>query len=197
MLNNILAVCIAAAVVVVIAVILGAVELVRKAVATICRRWATRGFATEKESESVAASTWAMAGDTVTFCLSARVYAIIAPAEENIRVLLEDPRRDLGVGALPAGRFTARSDEYLASGRQRCYCLPAKRDSSADARHVQRLRKADCVPITPRCLTCKAELPAGVAGYCNEVCFLKAGRTKRSPGRTAAHRRRRRGGRKL
>jgi hypothetical protein len=38
MLNDILAVCIAAAVVLVIALILGAVELVRKAVATICRR---------------------------------------------------------------------------------------------------------------------------------------------------------------
>ena len=38
MLNDILAVCIAAAAVVVIAVILGAVELVQRAVATICRR---------------------------------------------------------------------------------------------------------------------------------------------------------------
>jgi len=38
MLNDILAVCLAAAVVVVIATILGAVELVRKAVATICGR---------------------------------------------------------------------------------------------------------------------------------------------------------------
>ena len=38
MLNHILAICVAAAVVVVIATILGAVELVRKAVATICRR---------------------------------------------------------------------------------------------------------------------------------------------------------------
>ena len=38
MLNDILAVCVAAAVVVVIATILGAVELVRKVVATICDR---------------------------------------------------------------------------------------------------------------------------------------------------------------
>ena len=38
MLNDILAVCLAAAVVLVIALILGAVELVRKAVATIRRR---------------------------------------------------------------------------------------------------------------------------------------------------------------
>ena len=38
MLNDILAVCIAAAVVLVIALILGAVELVRKAVAMICGR---------------------------------------------------------------------------------------------------------------------------------------------------------------
>jgi hypothetical protein len=38
MLNEILAVCVAAAVVVVIATILGAVELVRKVVATICGR---------------------------------------------------------------------------------------------------------------------------------------------------------------
>ena len=52
-----------------------------------------------------------MAGDTVTFCLSPKVYETIKPAEEKIRVLLEDPRRDLGVGALPAGSFTARSDE--------------------------------------------------------------------------------------
>ena len=40
-----------------------------------------------------------MAGDTVTFCLSAIVNETIKPAEEKIRVLLEDPRRDLGVGA--------------------------------------------------------------------------------------------------
>jgi len=38
MLNDILAVCVAAAVVVVIATILGAVERVRKVVATICDR---------------------------------------------------------------------------------------------------------------------------------------------------------------
>jgi hypothetical protein len=38
MLNHILAVFVAAAVVVVIATILGAIELVRKAVASICRR---------------------------------------------------------------------------------------------------------------------------------------------------------------
>ena len=51
--------------------------------------------------------------------------------------------------------------------------------------------------MTLRCLTCKAELPAGIENYCNEACQLKAGRTKRAPGRTAARRRRRRGGRKL
>jgi hypothetical protein len=51
--------------------------------------------------------------------------------------------------------------------------------------------------ITRRCLTCKVELPTGVDSYCNEACFLKAGRTKRAPGRTTARRRRRRGGRKL
>lgn len=51
--------------------------------------------------------------------------------------------------------------------------------------------------MTHRCLTCKAELLAGVLSYCNEACFLKAARTKRTPGRTAARRRRRRGGRKL
>jgi hypothetical protein len=38
MLNDILAMCVAAAVVVVIATILGAVETVRKVVATICNR---------------------------------------------------------------------------------------------------------------------------------------------------------------
>jgi len=41
-----------------------------------------------------------MAGDTVTFCLSAIIYETIKPAEEKIRVLLGDPPRDLGVGAL-------------------------------------------------------------------------------------------------
>jgi len=64
-----------------------------------------------------------MAGDTVTFCLSAIVYETIKPAEEKIRVLLEDPRRDLGVGALPAGSFTARSDETwprVANGATVC-----------------------------------------------------------------------------
>jgi len=48
-----------------------------------------------------------MAGNTVTFCLSAIVYETIKPVEEKIQVLLEDPRRDLGVGALRAGSFTA------------------------------------------------------------------------------------------
>jgi len=48
-----------------------------------------------------------------------------------------------------------------------------------------------------RCLTCKSVLPEGLDGYCNEACGLKAGRTKRAPGRVAAHRRRRRGGRRL
>jgi hypothetical protein len=49
------------------------------------------------------------------------------------------------------------------------------------------------MPTTPRCLSCKAILPAGVEGYCSEACFLKVGRSKRAPGRTAARRRRRRG----
>jgi hypothetical protein len=53
------------------------------------------------------------------------------------------------------------------------------------------------VPLIARCLTCKLALPAGVEGYCNEACRAKAGRSKRAPGRTAARRRRRRGGRKL
>lgn len=57
--------------------------------------------------------------------------------------------------------------------------------------------KANSVLVVRRCLTCKSELPAGVEGYCNEACFMKVGRAKRSPGRTAARRRRRRGGRKL
>ena len=48
-----------------------------------------------------------------------------------------------------------------------------------------------------RCLTCKTALPPGLAGYCEEACRLKATRTKFAPGRTAARRRRRRGGRKL
>jgi hypothetical protein len=52
------------------------------------------------------------------------------------------------------------------------------------------------MPITPRCLTCKVELGAGAErGYCSDACFLKWGRSKRQPGRTAARRRRRRGGR--
>ena len=48
-----------------------------------------------------------------------------------------------------------------------------------------------------RCLTCKMELSAAVEGYCNDTCRSKQGRSKRTPGRTAAFRRRRRGGRKL
>ena len=63
-----------------------------------------------------------MAGEAVTFCLSAIVYET-EPAEEKIRVLLEDPRRDLGVGALPAGSFTARCDETwprVANGATVC-----------------------------------------------------------------------------
>jgi hypothetical protein len=53
---------------------------------------------------------------------------------------------------------------------------------------------ASRVPVTRRCLTCKRELAPGVERYCNDACLAKNGRTKRSPGRTAAHRRRRRGG---
>jgi hypothetical protein len=44
-----------------------------------------------------------------------------------------------------------------------------------------------------RCLTCKMELVAGgIRDYCNDACFLRAGRSKHAPGRTAARRRRRR-----
>jgi hypothetical protein len=48
-----------------------------------------------------------------------------------------------------------------------------------------------------RCLTCKLKLRAGVEDYCDAACRLKATRTRFAPGRTAARRRRRRGGRKL
>jgi hypothetical protein len=48
-----------------------------------------------------------------------------------------------------------------------------------------------------RCLSCKLGLPDGVTRYCNESCREKGDRTKRAPGRVAARRRRRRGGRKL
>ena len=51
--------------------------------------------------------------------------------------------------------------------------------------------------VIARCLTCKTALPEGIDGFCNEACRLKAGRTKRAPGRVAARRRRRRGGRRL
>ena len=47
-----------------------------------------------------------------------------------------------------------------------------------------------------RCLTCKMELAGEVERYCNEACLRKQGCTKRVPGRVAARRRRRRGGRK-
>jgi len=50
---------------------------------------------------------------------------------------------------------------------------------------------------TDRCLTCKLALPAGGLAYCDEACRMKSCRTKRAPGRVAARRRRRRGGRKL
>jgi hypothetical protein len=53
------------------------------------------------------------------------------------------------------------------------------------------------LPVIARCLTCKTALADGIAGYCNEACRLKVGRTKRAPGRVAARRRRRRGGRRL
>ena len=52
-------------------------------------------------------------------------------------------------------------------------------------------------PVIERCLTCKTALPSGVEGYCDETCRSKTGRSKYAPGRTAARRRRRRGGRKL
>jgi hypothetical protein len=48
-----------------------------------------------------------------------------------------------------------------------------------------------------RCLSCKLTLVDGVARYCDETCREKGDRTKRAPGRVAARRRRRRGGRKL
>ena len=48
-----------------------------------------------------------------------------------------------------------------------------------------------------RCLSCKLTLPDGVARYCDQMCLEKSDRTKRAPGRVAARRRRRRGGRKL
>ena len=51
--------------------------------------------------------------------------------------------------------------------------------------------------MTQRCLTCKAELPEGTQNYCNEACQLKVGRSRRAPGRTAARRRRRFGGRRF
>ena len=47
-----------------------------------------------------------------------------------------------------------------------------------------------------RCFTCKLELSAGVDDYCNDVCRLKRGLSKRTPGCTVARRRRRRGGRR-
>ena len=53
------------------------------------------------------------------------------------------------------------------------------------------------MPVIARCLTCKTALPASIEGYCDEACRLKATRTHYAPGRTAARRRRRRGGRKL
>jgi len=71
----------AAAVVVVIATILGAVELVRKAVATICRRWASHSL------------------------------PAMPRRREKPNRARGHPRRDLGVGALPAGSFAALSDE--------------------------------------------------------------------------------------
>jgi len=45
---------------------------------------------------------------------------------------------------------------------------------------------------TRRCLRCKAELVGVTQDYCNDACFLRAAHSKRSPGRTAARRRRRR-----
>ncbi len=77
-----------------------------------------------------------MAGDPVPFCLSAVVYETIKPAEEKIRVLLEDSRRDRGVGGLPAGRFSARSEETwprVANGATVCLhgATPALTPSTA------------------------------------------------------------------
>jgi len=48
-----------------------------------------------------------------------------------------------------------------------------------------------------RCLSCKLVLPDGLTRYCDDSCREKGDRTKRAPGRVAARRRRRRGGRKL
>ena len=53
------------------------------------------------------------------------------------------------------------------------------------------------ISVIARCLTCKTTLPEGIDAYCNEACRLKVGRTIRAPGRVAARRRRRRGGRQL
>jgi hypothetical protein len=52
-------------------------------------------------------------------------------------------------------------------------------------------------PAIARCLTCKLALAPGVLDYCDAACRAKSWRTKRAPGRVAARRRRRRGGRKL
>ena len=78
-----------------------------------------------------------MAGDLVTFCLSAMIYEPIKPAAEKIRILLEDPHRDLSVGALPAGSFTARSDETrprVADGATVCLhgATPALRPATSN-----------------------------------------------------------------
>ena len=106
-----------------------------------------------------------------------------------------EPWEPLATAPRPAGKLRALSDKIWPRLAYRATVRAAL--GQCQSRHALHLRKADLVPITPRCLTCKAELPVGVTGYCNEVCFLKATRTKRSPGRTAARRRRRRGGRKL
>ena len=54
-------------------------------------------------------------------------------------------------------------------------------------------RAANLATRSKRCLTCTRALAPGVERYCDDACLLKHGLTKRSPGRTAAHRRRRRG----
>jgi hypothetical protein len=64
---------------------------------------------------------------------------------------------------------------------------------AVEAREGSRSERWSSMVVVRRCLTCKAELASGPRDYCNDTCFLKAGRSRRAPGRTAARRRRRRG----
>ena len=64
-----------------------------------------------------------MAGDTVTFCLSAIVYETIKPAEEKSG-FCSRIRAEISLSeSLPAGSFTARNDETwprVANGATVC-----------------------------------------------------------------------------